>query len=100
MGLLRNMLHGLAFTFLLILPFTEPSWNPRGWDIILGAVIPALVPMTFVIIMLDTLMCKVYQTDAQDLQKKQRYGLIVKTNLLIGFILLLTWLAALNDALF
>ncbi len=100
MGLLRNMLHGLALMFLLILPFTEPSWNPRGWDIILGAVIPALVPITFVVIMLDALVCKVYQTDAQDLQKKKRYGLIVRINLLIVLILLLAWLAALNDALF
>ena len=100
MGLLRNMLQGLAFAFLLILPFTEPSWNPRGWDINLGAVVPAVVPMTFIVLMLDVLMCKVYQTDAQDPQIKQRYGLIVRTNLAIAFILLLFWLGAVSETIF
>jgi hypothetical protein len=100
MGLLRILLHLLAFAFILILPFAEPSWNPQGWDLILGAVVPALAPMIFIIIMLDVLMCKVFQTDAQDLLMKQRYGLIARTNFSIAVVLLLFWLAAFQDALF
>lgn len=100
MGLLRNLLHILAFVFIIILPFAGPTWNPQGWDVVLGAVVPALAPMIFIIIMLDVLMCKVFQTDAQESSMKLHYGLIARTNSVIALVLLLFWLEAFNDVLF
>lgn len=100
MGVLRNLLHLLAISFVFILPFSEPAWHPQGVQIILGAVIPALAPMIVIIIMLDTLMSKVFQSDASELSDKSYYGAIMKTNLSIALVVTLMWLEAFNDALF
>jgi len=100
MGLLRNLLHMLAASFVFILPFSEPTWHPQGVQIILGAVIPALAPMIVIVIMLDTLMSKVFQSDATEPSDKAYYGAIMKTNVAIALVVTLMWLEAFNDALF
>ncbi len=100
MGLLRNLLHLLAVSLIFILPFSEPAWHPEGAQIILGAVIPAVAPMIVIIIMLDTLMGKVFQSDAVEPEKKAYYGAVMKTNLSIALVVTLMWLEAFNDALF
>ena len=100
MGPMRNMLHGLAIALMLILPFTEPSWNPRGSDLFLGAVVPAITPIVIVNLMLDVLMCMVLQSDTEDQDIKRRYSTIVKTNIGIAGLLLFLWLNAFRDALY
>ena len=54
MGVLRNLLHGLAVALMIILPFSEPTWNPQGTDVILGAAIPALAPIVVIVISLTS----------------------------------------------
>jgi len=98
MGALRNMLHGLAIALILILPFSEPSWNPHGSAIFLGAAVPAIAPIVFVILMLDTLMCKVFQSDTEDQALKKHYSTILKTHFGIAALLLLIWIHALQTA--
>lgn len=100
MGGMRYMLHGLAIAFMIVLPFAEPTWNPRGWDVVLGAVVPAVSLLVFIVIMLDVLMSKVFQSDAQDTAVKNHYGFIVKANLGIAILLMLFWLSAFREALF
>lgn len=100
MGALRYMLHGLAIAFMVILPFAEPAWNPQGWDLVLGAVVPAVALLVFIVMMLDVMMSKVFQLDAQDTAVKQHYGFIVKANLGIAMLLMLFWLSAFQEALF
>ena len=56
--------------------------------------------MIVIIIMLDTLMGKVFQSDAAEPEKKAYYGAVMKTNLSIALVVTLMWLEAFNDALF
>ena len=100
MGPLRVMLHGLAILFIAVLPFSEPSWNPQGFDIILAAVVPAVAPMVFIVIMLDVLMSKVWQSDSTDPDVKKHYSTIIRTHMAIASLLLLLWLEAFSEVLF
>ncbi|MBV1879818.1 MAG: hypothetical protein KUG79_19400 [Pseudomonadales bacterium] len=100
MGPLRVMLHGLAILFMLVLPFSEPSWNPQGIEILFGAVVPAVAPMVIIIIMLDVLMSKIWQSDTSDPVMKQHYQSIIWTHLVFAALLLLLWLEAFSQALF
>jgi len=99
MGFLRVMLHALAFLLILILPFSEPSWNPQGSALLLGAVVPAFAPIVAIIIMMDVMMCKVSQSDSQDDQIKLSYRNIVRANLVTAFLLFAFWLASFREAL-
>lgn len=99
MGVLRVMLHALAYLLILILPFSDPSWNPQDTSLIMGAVIPALAPIVAILIMMDVMMCKILQSDAQDEQVKLSYRNIVRANLVTAFLLFAIWIAAFSDAL-
>ena len=100
MGLLRNLLHILAVLLLLVLPFSEPSWNPRGWALLLDAVIPALVPILFVVLMFDTLMSSVMRSDTTDEKEKVRLTFVMRFQLLLGGLLVATWIWVVGDALY
>jgi len=99
MGLLRVMLHVLAYLLIVILPFSEPSWNPQGASLLLGAVIPAFAPIVAILIMMDVMICKVMQSDSQDEVVKLSYRDIVRANLVTAFLLSASWLSAFSDVL-
>ena len=85
---------------MLALPFSQPSWHPQGLEIITGAVIPAVAPMIIILIMLDILMSKVWQSDSVEPAEKKRFGRIIKTHLIVATLLFLFFLEAFNEALF
>ena len=99
MGPLRLMLHGAALVLILMLPFSEPSWNPEGINLLLGAVVPALAPIVAIVIMLDVLMSKVQQADAQLPAQKIQYRNIIRANLITAIVLTAFWIAAFNQVL-
>jgi uncharacterized membrane protein len=100
MGLLRLMLHGLAFLFIIILPFSEPSWNPEGATLILGAVVPAFAPIIAIILMFDVMMSKIQQSDDSDPVAKLKFRNIIRLNLATAVVLTVIWLNAFSDVLF
>jgi hypothetical protein len=100
MGVLRNLLHLLTIVFILMLPFAEPMWHPEGtWELLMGAMIPATAPIIFIIMMFDLLMLRVMQSGAEASMLAVQ-GLVVRTHLLTGGIMMLLWAMSFNGALF
>lgn len=99
-GVLRFLLQIVALIFIFALPFAEPSWHPKGEDILLGAVVPAMSPIIFILLMLDVLMCAVWKADSEDPEEVTRLAFAIKTHLVVGAVLIGLWLASFQDALF
>ena len=70
-----------------------------GWDVLLGAVVPALAPLIAIVLMFDVLMCWVRKTDSEDPEEIARFGFAIKAHSLIAVILFLAWMTAFSDAL-
>ena len=99
-GALRISLQIVAIVFLAVLPFAEPSWQPKGPDILLGAVVPAMAPIIFILLMLDSLMCVVWKAENPDETETAILSFALKANLTVGFVLIVSWLLSFQDALF
>ncbi|MFT4630996.1 MAG: hypothetical protein ACI8PP_001811 [Candidatus Pseudothioglobus sp.] len=100
MGVLRNLMHLLAIAFIFLLPFAEPMWHPEGTsELVMGAMIPATAPIIFIIMMFDLLMIRVMQSGAEAPMLAVQ-GLIARTHLLIGGIMMLLWAMSFSGALF
>tara|TARA_R110002072_G_scaffold59158_4_gene150728 strand:- start:88 stop:432 length:345 start_codon:yes stop_codon:yes gene_type:complete len=98
-GVLRILLQSSALILIAVLPFAEPKWNPVGWDILPGAVIPAVAPIIFILLMLDVMMCAVWKADTQDQQEAARLSFAIKTHLIVGVVLMLFWFNSFSTAL-
>ena len=90
MGLLRNMLQGLGIAFIFILPFTEPARILEGWKLVTGGIIPARAPIVFVLLMFDTLMSNILKDDGDEDQARILRK-VIRTNLVVGLILICLW---------
>lgn len=99
-GALRLLLQCVALVFIAALPFAEPAWQPTGSEILMGAVVPAVAPIIFILLMLDVLMCVVWKADSSDEAEISRLSFSIKTHLIVGGVLILLWLASFQDALF
>ena len=99
-GTLRVLLQSVAVALILVVPFAEPRWHPDGWEIILGAVIPAVAPISFILLMLDVMMCAVWKSDSSDATEIARLGFAIKTHLLVGAVLILLWINSFSNVLF
>lgn len=98
--MLRNLLHLLAIVFILMLPFAEPMWHPEGgWELLMGAMIPATTPIIFIIMMFDLLMTNVMQSGADESALAVK-GLIARTHLAIGGVMMVLWGMSFSGALF
>ena len=93
MGLLRNLLHGTALVFVLLIIFT-----PENRSLFFDSVLPAVAPLVFIVILLDMLMSHVWKADAAP-ERIALLNKIIITHLLINTLLLATWLWAYLPAL-
>lgn len=62
-----------------------------GWGLFNTLLIPVLAPLIFLLLMLDALMSRVWMSEA-DGKEKRRLRLVVRTDLIVGLLLLLSWL--------
>lgn len=99
-GALRLILQAAAVLVIFILPFAEPGWHPKGADIFLGAVIPAIAPILFILLMLDVMMCAIWKADSQIEAEVLRFGFAIKAHLFVGGLLILFWINSFSEALF
>ena len=90
-GLLRNLLHGLALLYILLLPFAQPARVLVGTRLFWGGILPATAPLVFVVIMFDVLMCRVLRGEADE-ERKRTLDFIVRVHLVLAFVLLFLWL--------
>lgn len=97
---LRAALQFVALMFIFVLPFAEPAWHPKGSDIVLGAVVPAMAPIIFILLMLDSLMCAVWKSESQSEEAAAKLAFSLRANLTVGIVLILFWIASFQDALF
>ena len=88
---LRIMLNGFALILIILRPELGATVSYEGWTLVTTLLAPVLAPIIFMVIMLDSLMTKVFMSDKTD---EIRAGLsrVLRVNLLIGFGLLLYWL--------
>ena len=63
----------------------------EGWPIVRSLLAPVLAPLFFMVLMLDALMSKVWMSEAQGAERK-RLQVVVRTDLVIGVLLLIVWL--------
>ena len=86
--------------FILALPFAEPAWHPTGADLILGAVVPAMAPIIFILLMLDSLICVIWKGETEDQSKIAKFIFSIKANFVVGAVLICLWILSFQDALF
>lgn len=99
-GTLRLLLQSVAVGLIFVVPFAEPTWHPDGWEILLGAVIPALAPISFVLLMLDVMMCAIWKADSREPAEIARLGFAIKVHLTVGAVLILLWINSFSGILF
>ena len=102
MGALRNLLHGAALLFMLMMPLAiEPGYTANwssNWHLFFSGVLPATAPLVVIVIAFDIMMSRIRQADADEADR-QRYSLIMRTHLIVGGALLAAWLAVFLPAL-
>ena len=91
MGALRNGLHTIALSFVLLMPFAQGNVYTSDWNLFFGGILPALSPLIVIIIGLDIMMASIWKSEANP-KKVKHFNRIIKTHWIIGSILLFTWL--------
>lgn len=94
------LLQSTAVVMTVAVTFSEPKWHPIGWDLIPGAVIPAVAPIIFILLMLDVMMCAIWKADTEDQSEAARLSFSIKTHLVVGAALILLWANSFSGALF
>jgi len=90
-GVLRMMLYGLTVAIILFAPFSGGEVVYSGRAMVPSLIVPALVPIVFFVLMLDLMMSAVFRADARG-DARRRYGHLVATSLVLGMLLLASWL--------
>ncbi len=98
MGALRNLLHGTALIFTLLLPFAIAPDYAGNWDLFFSGVLPATAPIIVIVIGLDMMMTQIWKSDASE-EKLRHLNAIMKAHLIVGGMLLAAWLAVFLPAL-
>lgn len=98
MGVLRNMLHGTAIVFVLLMPLAVAPDRTENWNLFFGAILPATAPLVVIVIGLDIMMSQIWKSEASE-EAVRRYNLIIRTHLIVGGLLLAAWLAVFLPAL-
>lgn len=92
-GVLRVLLALLAITIIAFAPFSGEYAIKHGWAMVPTIIVPALVPIVFFVLWLDILMASVFRADAAgDETRRQRFGMIVKADVILVSVLTLSWL--------
>jgi hypothetical protein len=91
LGPLRVMLATAAVGAVVFV--TPPGMTPVyfGWPLVTTVLIPVLVPLVFMVLLLDTMMSAIFMIDKQRVARR-RYQLIMGVNLTMGVLMLLRWL--------
>ena len=91
MGPLRNLLHLTALVFTLLMPFAGGPGYSGGWNLFFSGILPATAPIIVIIIGLDIMMSHIWKSGAT-MSRIQALSNIITMHLIVGGILLLSWL--------
>ncbi|MBI3897991.1 MAG: hypothetical protein HY308_06805 [Gammaproteobacteria bacterium] len=90
-GLLRLLLLGFAVLLLVLLPLPGALTTLSGWGLVRTVLVPVMMPIVFMVLLLDVLMARVFASDATPAQRRQ-LKIIAIANLLGALALLVRWL--------
>ncbi len=93
MGFLRNLLHGTALLFTLLMPFATGPGNSDSWNLFFSGILPASAPIIVIVIGLDTMMSSLWRSDTQDPERILHLTQAIRAHQFFGGLLLLAWLA-------
>jgi hypothetical protein len=91
-GLLRNLLHGVAVMFIILMPFAKSPGYTSDWNLFFAGVLPATAPIVIIVMMLDVMMCQVWK-DGETAEKTEHLNFIIKTHLVVALALLIAFLS-------
>lgn len=92
LGPQRLGLLGLALVFVMAMPFGHAATEPRGLELFFGGILPAAAPIVVVVILFDMLMCHALSGDLDE-AGAARNRFVMRADLLVGAVLLGSWLA-------
>lgn len=90
LGALRVALALLALFTIVMAPAAGTTPIYSGWGVVSTVIVVALAPMILMLLLLDALMGRVFMVDATGAER-QRFGLVVKTNLVLAAVLVGFW---------
>jgi hypothetical protein len=91
MGVLRNLLHGSAVIFAILMPFAHGPEYSNSWNLFFNGILPATAPLIVIVIGLDIMMTSIWKSDADE-ARLIYLNRVINTHLIVGGLLLLSWL--------
>ncbi len=91
LGPLRIPLLVLALLAMALAPGGDRPTEYEGFGLFLTVILPTLAPLLLTGLLLDSLMCRVVMGD-HDPAGQARLRLVIRTNLFVALLLVLSWL--------
>ena len=90
LGPMRIALALMAVVLVILVPW--PGFDDESaFGVFRSVVVPTLSPILFMVLMLDVLMSRVHMVDAEG-DARDRYRSIIRFELLVALVLMLSWL--------
>lgn len=100
LGALRWALFLFTLFLIVFAPAAGAKAGASGWSVFSTIVMPALMPLTFMVLLLDALMSTVFLRGGQPPARRPRYRLSLAFNLVLVVALVIAWYPFLSKALF
>lgn len=88
--LLRIMLLTAALIIIVLAPGADSTVSYEGWAMVPTLLLPTLAPLIFMVLLLDSLMSRVWMIDAKG-SERNKFKNIIKVNLFVVLLLVLAW---------
>ena len=100
LGALRWALFLFTLFLIVFAPAVGAKAGASGWSVFSTIVMPALVPLFFMVLLLDALMSTVFLKSTHQLANRPRHRLSLAFNLVLVVALVIAWYPFLSKALF
>ncbi len=100
LGTLRWALFLFTLFLIVFAPVAGAKAGASGWSVFSTIVMPALVPLFFMVLLLDALMSAVFLKGTRRTAQRPRYRLSLAFNLVLVVALVIAWYPFLSKALF
>ena len=91
-GVLRILLTLLVIIMVAFRPFAGGEISYSGWNVLPTLVVPAVVPIVFAVVLLDSLMSLVFMVDTIG-AKRKRFKVILMMHIVSVALLLMAWVS-------
>ena len=88
---LRCLLVLGVLAMILLQPWADPTLSYEGWELVRSTVLPAAMPLVLMLLLLDLLMCLVFQADAEPNRRKELKS-ISQLYMVLALALIIVWL--------